>query len=67
VVGNVTTVLPYSANRSGPPQVSKEGGIQVFRGHFRGVWDANGVNRAPKGASEVRLNAITGEVLGVER
>ncbi len=62
----VTAVLPYTANRSPAPAITEEKGVRVLRGSFLGAWDGKGVNRAPNGASEVRLDARTGEILAVK-
>ncbi|MCC6444094.1 MAG: PD40 domain-containing protein [Armatimonadetes bacterium] len=66
MAGLVTSVLPYTASRTADrPTVGMEGGVQVMKGRFLGVWDGTGKNHAPGGASEVRLEAKTGVVLSV--
>lgn len=66
--GYVTSVLPFNApSRSvGKPSVKRENGTIVARGSFAGVWNAEGRNLAPQGASTVRLDSKTGKVLGIE-
>ncbi len=63
--GVVASVIPYTSNRSAAPAISVETGVRVLRGSFLGAWDGKGVNRAPNGASEVRLDSRTGEIVGV--
>lgn len=58
--GEVTSVLPYTANRSGAPTVTHENGQTIVRGQLLGVWDASGKNLAKRGATEVRLDTATG-------
>ncbi|HLK59086.1 MAG TPA: hypothetical protein VKU00_21170 [Chthonomonadaceae bacterium] len=55
-----------SAGGSGHPQVTEANGQRVAKGHFVGVWDGKGKNLAPQGASEVRMDALTGKVLSVK-
>ncbi len=64
--GLVTSVLPYSASRSDSPVMTDGERVLVLRGSFLGAWNEKGVNRAPNGASEVRLDVNTGEILGVK-
>ncbi len=64
--GRVASVLPYTSNRSPAPAFSLENGTRIIRGRFLGAWDGKGVNRAPNGASEVRLDSRTGEILAVK-
>jgi hypothetical protein len=63
--GTVATILPYISNRSATPIVKMEGGTQVIRGRFLRVWDGNGKNLAPNGATEVRLDPSSGRILKV--
>jgi Tol biopolymer transport system component len=65
--GSVDAILPYSANRSrvasaSDASVTREGETLVLRGHFAAAWDRTGANRAPAGATEVRVNARTGAI-----
>ena len=63
--GVVTSVLPYSANRSAPSSgdTTRQGDVLVYRRRFLGVWDGAGRNRAVEGAQEVRIDARTGRLL----
>jgi hypothetical protein len=68
VTGRVTDIVPYKADKAvgkGTPTVTVENGAQVVRGQLLGVWDAAGVNHAPNGAVELRLNGKTGAILSV--
>ncbi len=61
--GRLDAVIPYTRNRSGgAPTVHEEAGVQVLRGEFPAVLDAQGNNLAPNGASEVRIDTRTGKV-----
>jgi hypothetical protein len=65
--GLVVAVLPYTSNRSTDgPTVHREDGVSVLRGPFLGVWDGEGRNLAPNGASEVRIAEGTGVVVSVQ-
>ena len=63
--GTVTSVLPYSANRTAPSpgDTVRDGSALVYRRRFLGVWDGPGRNLAPGGAQEVRIDASTGRLL----
>ena len=65
--GTVSAVLPYVANRSASPEpaVRAPGGVLVFHRAFLGVWDGAGKNLAPNGANEARIDAATGNLVGV--
>jgi hypothetical protein len=66
--GRVTDVIPYKADKAvgkGAPTVTVENGADVVRGQLLGAWDAAGVNHAPNGASEVRLDGKTGAILAI--
>ena len=63
--GIISSVLPYTSNRSGKPSITTEGGTRVIRGRFFGAWDASGANLAAAGATEVRVDAKTGDLLSV--
>lgn len=54
--GQVISVMPYAANRSG---VTKRavGNTTVVEGTFPAVYDANGKNLAPNGASQVTFDS----------
>ncbi len=65
--GKFASVLPYAANRSaggGAPLPRRDAGVLIYDARFLGVWDENGKNLAPNGASEVRIEAATGKLLG---
>jgi TolB protein len=65
--GTVTGVFPYTANKAvghgGAPTPERSGDTLVYRASFLGVWDGQGKNQAPGGASEIRLDAKTGRLL----
>ncbi|GIV20363.1 MAG: hypothetical protein KatS3mg023_2114 [Armatimonadota bacterium] len=61
--GRLDAVIPYTRSRSGDaPAVHEEKDIQVLRGEFPAVLDAQGNNLAPNGASEVRIDTRTGKI-----
>ena len=63
--GTVTAILPYALTKAAgaPLKASRAGSALVYRGAFLGIWVADGRNIAPKGASEVRIDALTGKVV----
>lgn len=62
--GKVSAVLPYTANRGAQtPPVADAAGARVYRRRFVGIWDADGRNVAPHGASEARFDPATGKLL----
>jgi Tol biopolymer transport system component len=62
--GTVTGVFPYTASRAEKAgQATSSGGTLIYRGSFLGVWDGQGMNRAPGGASEIRIDARTGHLI----
>lgn len=63
--GRVVAVVPYtsSAQAKMSQMVTHTGDREVAHGKFKGVWDANGKNLAPGGASEVVINARTGDLI----
>jgi hypothetical protein len=61
--GLVATVIPLSASRSTGSHSTEPG---VYRGSFKGVFDGNGHNLAPNGASVVRTELGTGRVLSIQ-
>lgn len=65
--GNVTSIIPFTApNRSaGKPYVQTANGVTTLRGSFVGAWDSRKQNHAPQGATEIRMDAKTGAILGV--
>jgi Tol biopolymer transport system component len=62
--GQVVGVLPFNGSRSADsrPTFKDVGNTRVFTGAFLGVYDRSGVNVAPSGASEVRLDIATGKL-----
>ncbi|HLK57011.1 MAG TPA: hypothetical protein VKU00_10620, partial [Chthonomonadaceae bacterium] len=63
--GTVTAIIPYSVTKAvgAALKPSKQGSALVYHGAFRGVWDASGKNLAPQGATEVRIDALTGKLI----
>jgi TolB protein len=62
--GAVSAVLPYAANRAASSaSPARSGNTLVYHQQFRGVWDGNGKNLAPHGASEVKIDAKTGKLI----
>lgn len=59
--GQVLAVLPYAANRS-PIRKKTEGGNLVVEGSFPEVYNSEGKNIAPGGASVVKFNS-NGEIM----
>ncbi len=72
VTGLVAAVMPYASEttyaltRARKPTISRSGNTVIVQGAFASVWDAGGVNRAPRGATEVRLDAASGKLLMVK-
>jgi Tol biopolymer transport system component len=62
-VGQVTSVLPYAANRSTNLKTIKNGDLTTVSAHFTAVFDATGKNIAPNGASSVTLDEKKGELV----
>jgi len=64
--GQLDTVAPFVAVKGLSKAMAKTGGSQTtYVGHFAGVWDATGKNRAPKGASAISLDAKSGRLVDV--
>ena len=61
--GIVTSVIPYTANRSVNEKPKASGDNLTYNGSFTAIYDAKGNNVAPNGASSVTLNAKTGELV----
>ncbi len=55
VTGAVTMVATYVGTRSKRPEVRTTGGTQSASGTFLAVYDAQGMNIAPQGASEIQF------------
>ena len=58
LTGEVVSVLPFSGTRSAGsrPIVSDSGSVRTFTGKFLAVYDKDGKNLAPNGASTVKLD-----------
>jgi hypothetical protein len=56
--GTVVSILPFSGSRAvgSRPTVRDEGTTRIFTGDFLGVFDKDGKNLAPSGASTVKLD-----------
>ena len=64
--GTVSSVLPFLGTRAASkPVITQSNGETVFKGSFLGVFDGKGKNLAPKGATEVHMNATTGRVVNI--
>lgn len=66
--GDVISIFPFTAaNRSvGKPSVQTIGDVITLHGSFTGAWDSQQRNLAPHGATDIRINAQTGAILGVQ-
>ncbi|BDI30021.1 hypothetical protein CCAX7_20720 [Capsulimonas corticalis] len=70
--GLVASVLPYAtshvvkAQSTDALQSHISGGAIVLQGKFLAAMDGKGNNKAPQGASEVRIDSHTGEILSVQ-
>ena len=66
--GQVVSILPFSGTRAlgSHPTVTDNGSMRTFSGSFLAVYDKDGKNLAPSGASVVTLDTKTG-ALSVER
>lgn len=63
--GQVALVVPYNANRSVSSAPQSQGDILTYRGSFPAAFDGTGKNLVPNGATEVQINARTGQVISV--
>jgi len=61
--GQVTSLAPFLMTRSTPLQPSK--GTLEYHAHFTAVYDRNGKNLAPSGATDLVLDPKHGSVLSV--
>jgi len=62
--GQVTTVAPFVATRTaGKPLSSVVGNQLVVSGEFLGVWNSQGRNIAPQGASQIVLDQKSGNLV----
>jgi hypothetical protein len=59
--GSVVSVLPFNGTRGvdSKPTIRDEGSTRIFSGQFLAVYDKDGKNLAPSGASQVRLDTKT--------
>ena len=66
--GSVVSVLPFTGTRAAGsrPTVTDNGSLRTFSGSFLAVYDKDGKNLAPSGASVVTLDTKTG-ALSVQR
>lgn len=67
--GAIVSVLPFGSSRAvggSKPSATLQGSTLVLKGHFLGGFDGAGTNRAANGASEVRLDAKSGELISFE-
>jgi WD40-like Beta Propeller Repeat len=64
--GQVTSILPYTANRSAGLKTIKSGNLATLTGNFKAVFDATGKNLAPNGATSVILDEKTGKLVRFE-
>jgi hypothetical protein len=60
-----TTVSASSADVTASPRTHVEGDRVIVTGPFEAVWTAPDTNLAPNGATEVEMDATTGEILAV--
>ena len=63
--GQVASVLPYAANRSGI-KTTRQGDTITVTGSFPALFDGKGENVAPSGAKTVRYDVNTGEIRSFE-
>lgn len=57
--GRIVDVITYSVTRgAGKPKLTREGNARIYEGAIQGVYDANGKNLAPSGASRVRVDGF---------
>lgn len=60
--GQVVSVVPYAANRSGVNS-KVDNGVTTVTGDFSSLFDGKGKNLAPNGVTELKYDAKTGELL----
>lgn len=62
--GQIVSILPFTGTRANgsKPTVHDEGGTRIFQGQFVAVYDGEGENLAPNGASTVRLDIASGKL-----
>ena len=64
--GNVSSVLPYAANRSASLKPTRAGDSITYSGNFTAIFDGSGKNLAPGGAKSVTLDEKTGKLVRFE-
>jgi hypothetical protein len=63
-LGTVTSVIPFAANRSqGAKRGAENGNLATYVGHFTAVFDSEGKNLAPNGATSVTLDEKNGKLV----
>jgi hypothetical protein len=63
--GTIAAILPFTGSRSpnSQPNIRDDGSTRIFTGQFKGVFDKDGKDLAPNGASEVRLDTRTNSLV----
>jgi Tol biopolymer transport system component len=63
--GRVTDIVPYAANRgqSSTPVRVQNGDLATYTGKFSAIFDSNGKNIAPSGATSVTIDEKKGELI----
>ena len=64
--GNVSSIIPYAANRAASLTRARNGYLATYTGHFTAVFDGEGKNLAPRGARTITLNEKTGRLVNFE-
>lgn len=66
--GQITMVAPFARRdkNSPKPTATQLGDVTVFKGPFTGIWNANGQNVAPNGASQISLETAKGTVIRIQ-
>jgi len=57
--GNIATIAPFLATRGAKPTVQSAGKTTTLRGSFKSVFDSNGKNIAPSGASMISITGTS--------
>jgi TolB protein len=58
--GTIASIIPFTAARSTSPKVVSNGNGRIYQGTFLGIFGPDGVNTAPGGATEIRVEPKTG-------
>ena len=63
--GQIVSVLPFNGTRAAGsrPTITDSGSIRTFAGSFLAVYDKDGKNIAPSGASVIRLDMTTNKLV----